>query len=47
MGHFENSREKKISIVSLTLWLAGLTLLIFGYIIFKFLYPMITKGAFF
>ncbi|MEZ4902737.1 MAG: hypothetical protein R2822_13780 [Spirosomataceae bacterium] len=28
-------------------WLAGLTLLIIGYILFSFLYPMISKGLLF
>ncbi|MFN8349288.1 MAG: hypothetical protein U0X91_30080 [Spirosomataceae bacterium] len=30
-----------------TVWLAGLTLVIFGYIVFYFLYPMISKGLLF
>lgn len=30
-----------------TIWLAGLTLLIFGYIVLYFLYPMISKGLLF
>jgi len=30
-----------------TIWLAGLTLLVFGYILFHFLYPMFHKGLLF
>lgn len=34
-------------ILDQTIWLAGLTLVIFGYIVFHYLYPMISKGLFF
>jgi len=30
-----------------TIWLAGLTLVIFGYIVLYFLYPLISKGLLF
>lgn len=34
-------------ILDQTIWLAGLTFVIFGYIVFYYLYPMISRGLFF
>jgi hypothetical protein len=34
-------------ILDQTIWLAGLTLVIFGYIVLYFLYPLISKGLLF
>ncbi|WP_428661091.1 hypothetical protein [Runella sp.] len=34
-------------ILDQTLWLAALTLLVIGYIVFYFIYPMLSKGLLF
>lgn len=44
---FENSTKKISTVLDPTVWLAGLTVLIFGYIVFQFVYPMIAKGLLF
>jgi hypothetical protein len=44
---FENSTKKISTTADPTIWLAGLTLLIFGYILFQFVYPMVTRGLLF
>ena len=42
-----NEMQKNPTFFNETVLLAGLTLLIFGYIIFSFLYPLFAKGLLF
>jgi len=46
-NHRVYENEKAPLLTDQTAWLAGLTFLILGYILFSFLYPTISRGLLF